>query len=114
MHRIHRPVALAAQAKPAAAKAKPTAAKLVGCIWLAATSWGIVPAVAQSVPEANPAPPAATGPDAAPPAPVAPPGISISPLTKPMFRPPSRRETDASPPVEGCPAGDNRKLELLV
>ena len=70
-----------------------------------------------------------TTPDPAPPAaatgrghtehgtatvPSAPPGISITPPTQPMFRPPSRRDPDSTPPVEGCPAGDSRKLELLV
>jgi hypothetical protein len=44
--------------------------------------------------------------------PSAPPGISVTPSTRPMFRPPVQR--DQEPPVEGCPAGDKRKLELLV
>jgi hypothetical protein len=49
--------------------------------------------------------------------PVPPPGISITPSTRPFLRPPSppvSREPDAPPPVEGCPSGDKRKLELLV
>jgi hypothetical protein len=49
--------------------------------------------------------------------PVAPPGISITPSSRPFLRPPSppvARESDAPPPVEGCPSGDKRKLELLV
>jgi hypothetical protein len=62
------------------------------------------------VPEA---PPPAGATDQAPAiVPSAPPGIYVTPSTRPMFRPPVQR--DQEPPVEGCPAGDNRKLELLV
>jgi hypothetical protein len=46
--------------------------------------------------------------------PSAPPGISVTPSTRPVYRPPVQRESDGQPPVEGCPAGEPRKLELLV
>jgi hypothetical protein len=69
-------------------------------------------ASAQSGPAIDAAPPAGATDQGAAVAPTAPPGISVTPPTQ--FRPPARRESDGSPPVEGCPAGDNRKLELLV
>ncbi len=63
-----------------------------------------------SVPEA--APPAGATDQSPAIVPSAPPGIYVTPSTRPMLRPPVQR--DQEPPVEGCPAGDNRKLELLV
>ena len=67
---------------------------------------------AQTGPATNAAPPAGATDQGAAVAPTAPPGISVTPPTQ--FRPPARRESDGSAPLEGCPAGDNRKLELLV
>jgi hypothetical protein len=60
------------------------------------------------------APPAGATDQAPVVVPSAPPGIYVTPSTRPMFRPPVQRDQDSQPPVEGCPAGDNRKLELLV
>jgi hypothetical protein len=77
-----------------------------GCLGLSA-----MVASAQSGQGTQGPPAAATEPGMAI-VPTAPPGIYITPPTE--FRPPVRRESDGTPPVEGCPAGDNRKLELLV
>ena len=63
-----------------------------------------------TVPEAAPS---ADATDQAPIIPSAPPGIYITPPTQPMFRPRPPRDQDDGP-VEGCPAGNLRKLELLV
>ena len=68
---------------------------------------------AQSTATPDTAPPAGATDQGAAIVPAAPPGISITPPTQPMFRPrPPRDQDDA--PVEGCPAGNTRKLELLV
>jgi hypothetical protein len=71
-------------------------------------------ALAQTTVAPETAPPAGATDQGPTIVPAAPPGIYVTPSTRPMFRPPVQRDQDSQPPVEGCPAGDNRKLELLV
>jgi hypothetical protein len=74
--------------------------------------YGVVCAQAQTTVAPETVPPAGSTDQGPAVVPSAPPGISVTPSTRPMLRPPVQREQE--PPVEGCPAGDNRKLELLV
>jgi hypothetical protein len=89
--------------------------KLIGRVALASGFLALTGALAFAQSTAAPDAPAggATSDQGAAVVPSAPPGISITPPTQPMFRPrPPRNDDDA--PVEGCPAGPPRKLELLV
>jgi hypothetical protein len=92
-----------------------TRTRLAGLAMMVAAFVGLMgPPVQAQNPVAPEPPPVGTTDQGTVIVPSAPPGISVTPSTRPTYRPPIQREFDGQPPVEGCPAGEKRKLELLV